>query len=184
MEADSNAPPELWDSSCFQSMVADLKEEKHALTHVIEADRFTIKRNAQHAHAPSSRHEACNDHSDTTNATKCQLASRCTFIEGENIKPTPLRVHEGVLMDDENQWEYLLHPCQAMAHQCRFNLTPMGYLDTNSKPGEPHMIVEHMETPFLFDGRNIFQCIRKPTAEKLENLSESEITAPVPCNPS
>ena len=71
-----------------------------------------------------------------------------------------------------------------MAHQRRFNLTPMGHLDANNVPGEPKMIVEDVETPFLFDGRKVFQHIRKPTAEELENMPEVEITAPAQCNPS
>ena len=61
---------------------------------------------------------------------------------------------------------------------------PMGYLDTNYMPGEPKMIVEDMEIPFIFDGRKFFQYIRKPTVEELETLPEVEITAPTPYNPS
>ena len=85
--------------------------------------------------APSSRYAACNNYLDSNNTTKCQLASACTVIEGENLKPMFLRVHEGVLIDDENQRESLLYPYQSMARQYRFNLTPLGYLDANSKPG-------------------------------------------------
>ena len=60
----------------------------------------------------------------------------------------------------------------------------MGYLDANDAPGEPKMIVEDMDIPFIFDGRKVFQHIRKPTAEKLENLLEVDIAASTPHNPS
>ena len=106
------------------------------------------------------------------------------MIEGENLKPTILRVYEGALMDDDTQKESILHPCQAMAHQCRFNLTSMGCLDANEQPGKPHVMIEGMEMPFLFDGRKVHQKIRKPTAEELVTLPEVEITAPMPYNPS
>ena len=71
-----------------------------------------------------------------------------------------------------------------MAYQCRFNLILMGYLDANDVPGESNMIVEDMEIPFLFYKRKVYQHIRKPMEEELENLLEVKITAPIPYNPS
>ena len=60
----------------------------------------------------------------------------------------------------------------------------MDYLDTNIKTGEPKMIVEDMGMSFLFGDRKVFQCIRKPTTEELENLPEVEMAAPASYNPS
>ena len=100
------------------------------------------------------------------------------------MKPTLLRVREGVLTEDGNQRESSLHPHQAMAHQCKFSLTPMGYLGASNAPGEPKMIVEDVEIPFLFDGRKALQHTRKPAAEELENLQEVDIVPPTPHGPS
>ena len=53
-----------------------------------------------------------------------------------------------MLIDEDDQNESLFHPHQAMVHQCKFNLTPMGRLDANEQLGKPQMIVEDMVTPF------------------------------------
>ena len=74
------------------------------------ADQCVVTRGAWHVDSESSRHVACNDCLDKNNVTKCRLISACDVIEGPNLKPTLLRVHEGVLMEDENQEESLLHP--------------------------------------------------------------------------
>ena len=102
------------------------------------------------------------------------------MTEEENLKPTLLRTNEGLLMDDDDQKESLLHPYQAIAHQCKFNSIPMGYLDTNDQQGKLQMTVEEMVMTFLFDDRKVHQHIRKLTAEELLTLPEVEITSPTP----
>ena len=71
-----------------------------------------------------------------------------------------------------------------MAYQCRFNLTLIGYLNINNMPRKPKINVEDIEIPFLFDGRKVYQHIRKPAEEELKFLLEVKITAPAPYNPS
>ena len=148
------------------------------------ADQCTATRSDWHADSSTDRHVACNNYLDQNMVTKCQIVSLCVVIAGPNLRPTLLRVHEMVLMEDEAQKESLLHPYQEMAHHCQFNLTPMGCSDANKLTGEPKMIVEDVEIPFLFDGRKVCQHIRKLMAEELRTFPEVDVTAPTPHNPS
>ena len=95
-----------------------------------------------------------------------------------------MRVHEGVLIEDSDQSESLLHPCQAMAHDCKFNLIPIGHSDANHTSGDPKMIVDENEINFQFDGRKLFQTTRKPTLEELDSLPIVEVIAHVPHEPT
>ena len=90
-----------------------------------------------------------------------------TVAEGENLKPTFLRVHERALMDDENQRESLLHPFQEIEHHCKSNLTPTYHKDTNDNMRDPKLLVEDKDVSFNSDGRKIFQTIGKPTESEL-----------------
>ena len=56
----------------------------------------------------------------------------------------------------------------------------MGCLDANDEPGEPKMIVECVEMPFIFDERKVFQHARKPAAEEMKNSTEAETEAHMP----
>ena len=51
----------------------------------------------------------------------------------------------------------------------------MGFTDENIQRGNPQMIVEGMAMPILFDGRKMFQHIRKTTEEDLLNLTKVKI---------
>ena len=42
--------------------------------------------------------------------------SASTVVEGTNLPLTLLRVHEFMLVDDENQTETLLRPCKVITH--------------------------------------------------------------------
>ena len=160
-----------------------LEECRGALVRSTAADQRVVTRNAWHADSPYSGHAARNGCLGKNGVAKCEFGSSCAVIEEKNLKPALLiRAHEGVSMCDANQRESLLRPCQATAHQCRFNLTPMGCYDANDKPRESKMIAADMETPFLFNGRKVFQHARKHAAEEMENLLEAEIAAPAQRN--
>ena len=109
MEEESYILPKMWDSLYFRKMGVDSMDEMGVLMCDAESNQCTITIHAQHEDSPSSRHKAYNDHLDKNNATNCQLVRACTVIEGENLKPMLLRVHKGVLIDDENQRESMLH---------------------------------------------------------------------------
>ena len=156
MEAESSVLGKMWDTLCLRNMDIEERKEMGILICNTTADQYTVTRGTWYIDSSSSRYIACNNYVDKNNMTKCQLVSAYTVIEVLNLKPTLLRVHEGVLMEDNNQKESLLHPYQAMVHQCRFNLTPMEYLDANEVPGEPKIIVEDMEIPFLFYRRKVY----------------------------
>ena len=70
-----------------------------------------------------------------------------------------------------------------MEHDCKFNLTPIGYRDSNAEIGDPKSSVDNQIMPFNFDGRKLFQSIRKLTEEELRSLTIVEVTSPVPYEP-
>ena len=119
------------------------------------ADQFTVTKRAWHIDTPLCRYVGYNNYLNNI-TTKCQIVSACTVVEGPNLPPTLIRVHEGVLIDDDNQTESLLHPYQAIAHQYAFNFTLMGYADTNGNPGQPKLVVEEQIILFQFDRRKLF----------------------------
>ena len=85
---------------------------------------------------------------DSNNIVKCHIVSAWTVVESLNLPLTLLCVHKGVLINNENQIESLLHPYQAMAHLCKFNFTPTGYLDTNKNLEELKLMVENQIISF------------------------------------
>ena len=88
------------------------------------------------------------------------------------------------MIDDKNQQESLLHPYQAIENQYKFNLTPTSFTDENNQSGNPKMIVEDMDMPFLFYVQKMHQHTMKLTEEELLNLPEVKITALLPYDPS
>ena len=116
VETESSVLGKMWDNLCIRNMDIEERGDEDILICDTAADQCAVTRGAWHIDSSSSRYVACNNYLDKNNITKCQLISAYTVIEGQNLKPTLLRVHEGVLMDDVNQKESLLHPYQAMSH--------------------------------------------------------------------
>ena len=106
----------MWDSSCLRNVDIEAIEDRDMLICDTAADRCTVTRSAWHADSSTDRCVAHNNYLNQKLVIKCQLVSACAVIEGPNLKPTLLRVHEGVLMENKDQKESLLHPHQAMAH--------------------------------------------------------------------
>ena len=50
-------------------------------------------------------------------------------------------MHEAVLIEDETQYESLLHPHQSMEHDFKLNLTPIDHIETNDNMGDPKLSV-------------------------------------------
>ena len=96
--------------------------------------------------------------------------SAVSVVSSFNLPLALLRVNEAVLIKDDNQNESLLHPCQAISHNCKFNLAPMGYRDSNNEMGNPKLSVDDQITLFNFNGRKLFRSIRKPIEDELRNL--------------
>ena len=116
VEAESSVLGNMWDKLYLMNIDIEERGEEDILICDTAADQCTVTRGAWHIDSSSSRYVACNNYLDKNNITKCQLVSACTVIKGQNLKPTLLRVHEGVLVEDANQKESLLHPYQAMVH--------------------------------------------------------------------
>ena len=93
--------------------------------------------------------------------------SSITVVPTLNMPPTLIRVHEAVLIQDEIQSKSLLHSHQAMEDGFKFDLTPIGHRDSNSNMGYPKLSVKDKDMCFNFDGRKLFQTIRKPTESEL-----------------
>ena len=146
----------------------------------IAVDQYTVTRRIWHIDALSHRYVDYDNYLDSNNRTKCQIVSACTVVEAPNLPPTLIRVHEGVLINDDNQTESLLYLYQAIAHQYTFDFTLAGYVDANGNPEEPKLTVEDHNIPFQFDRSKLFQTIQKPTEEELKTLSKIEITALTP----
>ena len=155
MENECNTLANAWDILCFRNVSVGNIEEENVWIVDTAADQCTVTRRAWHIDTLSHRYVGCNNYLNN-NTTKRQIVSAYTVVEGPNLPPTLIRMHEGVLINDDNQTESLLHPYQAMSHQCAFNFTLTGYVDTNGNPGEPKLTVEDQIIPFQFDGRKLF----------------------------
>ena len=62
-----------------------------------------------------------------------------------------------------------------MAHVCTFNITPVGYLDSNGKSGDLNLMVRDHTVPFQFNRSKFFQYMSKSTECELDTMEAFEI---------
>ena len=75
-----------------------------------------------------------NNYLDTHNnntVKQYHIVSAYTMLYSPNIQSTLIRVNKEILMDDENQQDFLLQPYQAIAYGIKFNITLSRYRDRN-----------------------------------------------------
>jgi len=64
------------------------------------------------------------------------IMSLVTCIEVANEEPFLILIHQACYIKDENQTESLCLPYQAMEHEVKFDLTPLGQLNESGTPGK------------------------------------------------
>ena len=161
MEAESFFHAESWEQLTFRDMGRE--EEENAWIAGTAMDQQAVTRNGWHVESVTDRHAQCNNClGSKSTPIKCQIVPAVATMSSSNSPPTLARANEAALIEGDNQNELLLLPCQAMEHNCKFNLTSIGHRDSSDEMGDPKLFAEDQMAPFAFDGRKLHHKKRKP----------------------
>ena len=111
----------------------------------------------------TNRSITCSRYMGGTEQKLC-VASVYAIMYSLNLLLTLIRVNEGMLVENENQKEYLLCLFQEIEHRKTFNLTLLGYKDNNRYSGNPVLVVDNTIE------RNLSVKIQKPTSGEIETI--------------
>ena len=113
MDIESNFYSDWYDVLTLRNFNVDPFPDSNILICDTATDQCTVIRKAWHIEAFTNRFAGFSNYLDANNyatTQHCPLVSACTILCGPNLEPTMIRVNEGVLMENDNQAESLLHP--------------------------------------------------------------------------
>ena len=92
-----------------------------------DAEQCAAKEKVWHAERTAGRRARREDFLGSKSSfTKFKIASAVAAMSALSLPSTLEKENEAALIEDDNQCESLLHPCQAIDCDCKFNLTLAG----------------------------------------------------------